>query len=368
MATPDVPRTKLSGLSNLNVQALHLVFDEGIESTATTATIIGRPQHVLSAVLRFMDAERAKGNTRQHPLASLHAVVRKLRKAAEAESPAEDSRGQEEAPVAEESPLRESIQDAVAAGRPVPHEDELSVPADHPVRVKWEAEVADLQRQWDKLEADLHSIQAEYDAAWGKERKYEFDSIPPQVAEESDRLSKQLLTVMEQQRNVRQALDRVSVPAELERRLQDANYTAASVERIKKMAAEKPAKQTARELGVPDIYLSESGNFIPGKDARYKSDLVNSALGISTPEMAMTFEPNDAEVRLQARGWMGFLTRKREILAAKAAKAEATKAAKPAAKKATAKPKADATEVKPDPKPASTKGTRRGGRLSTKKS
>jgi hypothetical protein len=99
---------------------------------------------------------------------------------------------------------------------------------------------------------------------------------------------------------------------------------------------------------------------------------VNSALGIKDKKALMTFEVKDALERLQVRNWVGFLTRKREIIEAKAAKAEKAKASKAkagiskvraAAKKREAK-KVEG-EVKPDPKPAPA-AKRRGGRLQSK--
>ena len=123
---------------------------------------------------------------------------------------------------------------------------------------------------------------------------------------------------------------------------------------------------TPREKGVPDSYLSESGKFVPGKDATYKSDLVNSALGLPLLNGAQPFKPSDAEARLEVMSWTSYLDRKRQVVADKAAKAEERKAkatAAAAGKKAAAKAKKEApaeetpaeetprNEVKPDPKP-----------------
>jgi len=131
------------------------------------------------------------------------------------------------------------------------------------------------------------------------------------------------------------------------------------------MADKAPKKATAREQGVPEIYLGESGNYKPGMDARHKSDLINRVLGIENKKSLLPKDitAEQALEMLQLRGWVGFLERKREI---NAAKAEA-KAAKPAAKKSTAKKATtkDANEVKPDPKPKPA-AKRRGGRLQSK--
>src|SRR5438128_2119683 len=77
----------------------------------------------------------------------------------------------------------------------------------------------------------------------------------------------------------------------------------------------KVKKETARDQGVPEVYLSEKGSFVPGMDARYKADLVNSALGLQDKDAKAHFEPADAEKRLEMRDWTKSLVRKREILA-----------------------------------------------------
>lgn len=129
---------------------------------------------------------------------------------------------------------------------------------------------------------------------------------------------------------------------------------------------------------VPKIYLNDKGKFQVGKDARYKSDLVKSALGIEDDSMLMKFTVKDAEKRLAERSWTGFLDRKRQILADKEATATAKAEAKATAKvegAAESSPEtkaklaaasnvtdiAEAREVKPDPKPAPrARGGRRG--------
>ena len=78
------------------------------------------------------------------------------------------------------------------------------------------------------------------------------------------------------------------------------------------------AKITAKQQGVPDEYLNEKGNFRVGQDARCKSDLVSSALGIKDPKMLHTFTPDEAEKLLKIRDWTHYLDRKREIIAGQA--------------------------------------------------
>lgn len=123
------------------------------------------------------------------------------------------------------------------------------------------------------------------------------------------------------------------------------------------MATSKTPKQTAKDQGVPDVYLSGSGNFKPGMDARYKSDLIAAILGEKNPKALMTFEAPDASRRLEQRGWEGFLakaTAARAAAAERKAKKAAAAKAKPAAKKSTAKAAGDVSpDPKPDPKPKS---------------
>lgn len=69
----------------------------------------------------------------------------------------------------------------------------------------------------------------------------------------------------------------------------------------------KPAKvkkPTAREQGVPDVYLSESGAFRPGYDAKLKSDLLTAVLGDGRLHV---FTADEAVALLTERGWLPFL-------------------------------------------------------------
>ena len=79
-----------------------------------------------------------------------------------------------------------------------------------------------------------------------------------------------------------------------------------------KVAEEKPAKVTARDQGVPEVYLSESGNFQPGYDAKLKSDLISAILGNGVLHV---FTEKEALAVLESRGWMPFLEKSREARA-----------------------------------------------------
>lgn len=99
------------------------------------------------------------------------------------------------------------------------------------------------------------------------------------------------------------------------------------------------AKETAKDQGVPAVYLNEAGNFRIGMDARLKSDLVAAALEIEQPESLHSFTVKEANALLKKRGWQRFLDRKKELLAAKAerqkeaAEAKETRARERAAEK-----------------------------------
>jgi membrane protein involved in colicin uptake len=88
-------------------------------------------------------------------------------------------------------------------------------------------------------------------------------------------------------------------------------------------------------------------------DARLKSDLVAAALEIEQPEALHSFTVAEATKLLKTRGWMRFLDRKKEILAAKAQRAEEAAKAKEerareraAEKEVKAKEKAEAKAAK----------------------
>jgi hypothetical protein len=115
--------------------------------------------------------------------------------------------------------------------------------------------------------------------------------------------------------------------------------------RINTMAATatKSNKKTAKDLGVPDVYLGPNGAFYPGGDARLKSDLILAILEQDAPDAKMEWSKADAmKLFKKFPQWAPFLTRKEEILKAKADKA----ASKQAEKAATAKAKADAKKAK----------------------
>lgn len=92
---------------------------------------------------------------------------------------------------------------------------------------------------------------------------------------------------------------------------------------------------SAIRLGVPPVYCQAvTGRFIPGYDASYKRDLIAAVTGEANPNGLASFTAEDATARLDARGWLGFLTARQASIAAKAAKKAEKAAAKEAAKQA----------------------------------
>jgi hypothetical protein len=82
---------------------------------------------------------------------------------------------------------------------------------------------------------------------------------------------------------------------------------AAKTNQTEAPAEVKPAKApkvTARDQGVPEVYLSESGSFKPGYDAKLKSDLIRAILGDGRLH---TFEAAEALSILESRGWLPML-------------------------------------------------------------
>lgn len=76
------------------------------------------------------------------------------------------------------------------------------------------------------------------------------------------------------------------------------------IETPAEVKAEKPKKVTARDQGVPEVYLSEAGSFKPGYDAKLKSDLIRAILGDGRLHV---FEAEEAMSILESRGWVAML-------------------------------------------------------------
>lgn len=244
--------------------------------------------------------------------------------------------------------------------------------------------LADVTRQEVEVRLLLTAAQDAAYEAWEPAEQYDrVEDIPSETQAEiertravADSLERRYDTVRQTVARTQAHVDRLADPAEYDRRVAR-RESGREVGRRISMASKK-TKVTAKDQGVPEVYLSESGNFKPGYDARLKSDLIKAVLD-ETPEGVLhTFTAAEAQELLEKRGWLNFLAKSRNAREAKAArekKAAEKKAAAEAKKdkpKRTAKPKAtpvaEATEptadveVTPDPKPVK-KEKKRGGRI-----
>ena len=71
-------------------------------------------------------------------------------------------------------------------------------------------------------------------------------------------------------------------------------------------------RQTAKEQGVPAVYLGPTGNFRPGYDASLKRYLVAAVLGLPNPDALHRFTGKKAQQLITARGWQHFVDAKRK--------------------------------------------------------
>jgi hypothetical protein len=78
--------TKITKLTEANIQALNLVIgnDALVQLTATTATFVDEGTELIEWWSGIMSRVAAKHGRHGHPYASLHAVTRKVNKAAQA--------------------------------------------------------------------------------------------------------------------------------------------------------------------------------------------------------------------------------------------------------------------------------------------
>lgn len=80
----NTENTKVTGLTALQVEALRLLTTtHSVDVTATTATFHLTPADALQFVLGVKAGAVADFGATGHPVASLHAVIRKVRKLAE---------------------------------------------------------------------------------------------------------------------------------------------------------------------------------------------------------------------------------------------------------------------------------------------
>lgn len=226
------------------------------------------------------------------------------------------------------------------------------------VQEKIDFEIAVQMDRIAEQELLLPEAQGEYDAAWDEwlvdAKAHPDDDPPAEIENRVDGASRRIHGIYANISTAKANIKRLQNPAELQRRMQTTERLIALRERSNMSEDGKTKKPTAKDQGVPSEYLNpDTGNFRIGMDARLKSDLVNSALGIESAEALHTFSEKEALKLLETRGWMRFLDRKKEIIAAKEEKAAAAAQAKEerareraAEKEAKAAAKAEAAEKK----------------------
>lgn len=168
-----------------------------------------------------------------------------------------------------------------------------------------------------------------------------------------DLMQDRLVELLNQSTVASRQLQTLRSPEELQRRNKKAHINHISLRRLKmseETTVTKTKKPTAADKGAPAIYLNDDGKFRIGMDARFKSDLVNCAVGIVTPEKPghslQTFTPDEAEKLIAAFDWGHFLSRKKEILDATASKKVAAQAARDEAARVKAAEKAEKDAAK----------------------
>jgi hypothetical protein len=201
------------------------------------------------------------------------------------------------------------------------------------------AQVVESQRE---LEAQRAELERAKDAAWEEYAptgKHD-DPVDKEAERRYDAAYGQLMGVEKAIAARRKQIAKLNSPEEFDNRMEL---------RLRKggnMTDEnKPKKETARDQGVPEVYLNkETGTFRIGMDARLKSDLVCAALGVESKDALHEFSKSEAEKLIQKRGWESHLERKREILAEKERKAteRAAEREKAARERAEAKAAKDA--------------------------
>jgi hypothetical protein len=182
-----------------------------------------------------------------------------------------------------------------------------------------ETEVEKAKAEWHEVVSKIAPAQAAYDQAFAAEGKYKDHDkpLPEKVASATDKTMSALFSWMDRKVVLENQLKKLQSPGEIERRRQVNNR----LKEVRKVASENNKKETARDQGVPGSYLGAGGNFKPGMDARYKSDLITSALGEKIDDKGLhQFTRDSALERLEQRGWLPHLEKAKQSRAAKAAK------------------------------------------------
>lgn len=212
-------------------------------------------------------------------------------------------------------------------GRSMSEEEGPSAPSVHELSVH-DVVNAEIDSDIDRFTADLARIDQQI-----AELTAQRDGLPPtgvdeEPTDEETHLTSRINTALQRSIQVSQKISQLRHPSEHEARVAKREKTHARITKLRRNNT--VAKETAKDQGVPEAYLGENGNFKIGMDARLKSDLVNSVLGLITKDepgaSLQVFSEAEATELLKKRGWTSFLDRKREIVEAQAAKKAAAAA------------------------------------------
>lgn len=215
-----------------------------------------------------------------------------------------------------------------------------------------ESEIENTKQEWIEAVTKIDPAQKEYDQAFAAEGKYKnYDKpLPDDVVKATDRAKSALFGWMDRKVVLEKKLAKLQSADEVERRRVVNNR----LKEVRKLASNNSKKESARDQGVPNTYLGPSGNFKPGMDARYKSDLIASALGEKISDKGMhQFTKESALERLQQRGWLSHLEKAKKSREAKAAKKAEKAKATPRARSSRASTKKSST-TKASPRKRST--------------
>lgn len=202
-----------------------------------------------------------------------------------------------------------------------------------------EREVNEATKEWFVVVEKIPAAQVAYDDAVAAEAKYDSGDkpLPDKMAHKTDHTLGALFGWLDRKVVLEHRIKKLQSSKEIERRRSTSNR----LKEVRRVASNGQKKESAKDQGVPGTYLSANGNFKPGLDARYKSDLITSALGEKIgPNGMHQYTQENALERLAQRNWLPFLEKAKASRAAKAEKKlEAAKATpRSSSAKATTKP------------------------------
>lgn len=201
-------------------------------------------------------------------------------------------------------------------------EGSKGVPVEITVETEIEEDIQRLLAEQTRVDERTFDLQGKYN----EQQKIADESGDAHDQNIADGFHRSLVSAQNRGLDISEKLQQLRHPSEFAARVAKAESQQTRIHKLR-TGGNRMAKETAKDQGVPEIYLNETGNFKIGMDARLKSDLVNSALGLITTDnpgaSLQVFDKETAEALLAKRDWTSFLDRKREIEDAKAEKKKA---------------------------------------------